>query len=1555
MPDLTHDDQEIVRKAIQCAHDNGLRIGRESAAEGVRLGIETATKAFAPVLDTIVKTFEKITDSNADTVRKAMSAFVDGSGGELVRPAGCIPKRRSKKRKKVLKGSFDMAPYGYCPECFAPGVVAERRLNGNAHCQNGHVYPRSEAEYASTQIDLTGGIRERLAEFSAQIADGDLIEDGRETGFHITAKFGLHYSDATMVSAVVADFGPINYYVSDFASFQNDEYDVLYARVESDDLYRLNAKLSELCCTTTHPTYTPHATVAYLKPGLADKYIRRFGGISLRGTADTLTFSSPSREETKIPLGGTPLGSVAKGVVESDDESDPDPMDALTQAVVEEVYAAREQGDEDAVQAVIERYRGMIDDPALLEGHAGGVVKKGWSESDHPRSKTGQFIAKDDLKEAQTNPEKAKELREKVRPEDADKLEAVISGEKNPGRTKRGEQRHQAGQRREKKAANLKRANEIADKIAGGEGTAEDHHELADHLEGLTLDQLGILRSKIATRSGGRKKADVVGRLRDALRTGQSQAAVQRETPKDHARLAMSGFQPNRHDVADANGEKVKAGTGYVRYEDGRSVGYSADDAERISSAVTPEGALARIDMHDAASKDEAVDPMLRDYHAELADQLRGHHEAAFGAKGKSTPPSTPSPELKPSHPSPDEKSVTRQAWAANQFRKRQGKPPVDHELKLVPLDSVKPSQHGEDYINDSSKELARKVAGGKRSDRHEDNDPIALDESGNIVDGNHRHAAATMNGEKAIWAIVPKQPSIAPRLGPPGGGENSNEGAAFAEKQKKEASPFKSESFDHEPGFYGSVHEAKIGDATVQYQMASNGNIELSSVRVPTKNRGKGEARRAVQELLAEADRRGLGVQLIASPLDSKTKLGKLVDFYKSLGFEVSGRGNPAGDPKMVRPKSEKAKVPSDDQLPGGQADNAPDAAFPADKLAEGQKHEGEHATDPALAKEIAKDHLAEDPAYYDKLAKVEGGSADSHRGTPNTTGDGGAKEPHEMTSEEWIAKYPGLSPSRVHGLRRAAVIEAADQGKVNREFFDEYPSAKPEWMQHDERHLSNLYDYQSHEHLIREYQRAKDAATDAAKSAGRGPIHSRPDREKRALAMFDDAEKINPSNMDADKGRMDAIRADGVRLAHKRDVQRALSAGKPVPPEVLADYPDLAEKYGPKPADAGKPPEPPAPASESKLQASGVPADPVAHIWDVFERSKTLRPDAVAAETAYMESLPLSTLRKMADKILIGARVRGKPKEMVIHGIRQAINDRGGMFRRVNQMEEADRKIDAKNAGDDKLDAEAGDVFGHLPRPKVASAPGSANDFSTYHLPETKKTQPSASQSDPLTPHIDRLAPLIEMGQNRVITTELAQKATAELEKMPQSQVVELANRLLPDGFTGKQKSDAIYAIRKQMLVRNKGLASADDWDNWNKDQVNEMPTVSEEDKARYREKHAAKTPAAQTATPAPSAATKPKSAPKPKSAVNESVVNEHAARLAPLAEKAASEPLSQEEVDAAVKSVEHLPKEELRALASKVSGIRPQDITSKDRALGEIRAKLTVHQRLVDSQKA
>jgi uncharacterized protein (DUF433 family) len=164
----------------------------------------------------------------------------------------------------------------------------------------------------------------------------------------------------------------------------------------------------------------------------------------------------------------------------------------------------------------------------------------------------------------------------------------------------------------------------------------------------------------------------------------------------------------------------------------------------------------------------------------------------------------------------------------------------------------------------------------------------------------------------------------------------------------------------------------------------------------------------------------------------------------------------------------------------------------------------------------------------------------------------------------EDFAQTMPGVPRSKAHGLWRAKKIEDAEAGNVDQEFFKEHPSARPEWMTNDPAAIDSIFSYHGHAHLSSEYQRLKDEAVEAAKSAGRGPRHLRGPKEDAALQMLKDAEKINPENLDADQERMKQIRREGAVLRHKRSVREALAAGKPVPAEVLADYPDLKPKEG-------------------------------------------------------------------------------------------------------------------------------------------------------------------------------------------------------------------------------------------------------------------------------------------------------------------------------------------------------------------------------------------------------
>lgn len=60
-------------------------------------------------------------------------------------------------------------------------------------------------------------------------------------------------------------------------------------------------------------------------------------------------------------------------------------------------------------------------------------------------------------------------------------------------------------------------------------------------------------------------------------------------------------------------------------------------------------------------------------------------------------------------------------------------------------------------------------------------------------------------------------------------------------------------------------------------------------------------------------------------------------------------------------------------DIIPGGKADDVPLEDFDPDALEQGVKVEMEHTNDPAIAEEIARDHLTEFDDYYDALNEME------------------------------------------------------------------------------------------------------------------------------------------------------------------------------------------------------------------------------------------------------------------------------------------------------------------------------------------------------------------------------------------------------------------------------------------------------------------------------------------------------------------------------------------------------------------------------------------------------
>lgn len=118
-----------------------------------------------------------------------------------------------------------------------------------------------------------------------------------------------------------------------------------------------------------------------------------------------------------------------------------------------------------------------------------------------------------------------------------------------------------------------------------------------------------------------------------------------------------------------------------------------------------------------------------------------------------------------------------------------------DFVIREVPLDSVRLLQSGEDYLNDSSRYTAEQIRRGTAVERRpEDVFPVLLSKDGALLDGHHRHAAATINGEGTILALVPVQPGRGRVLNLDEFGGSADGGARYSRGETPDPSTTKDE-----------------------------------------------------------------------------------------------------------------------------------------------------------------------------------------------------------------------------------------------------------------------------------------------------------------------------------------------------------------------------------------------------------------------------------------------------------------------------------------------------------------------------------------------------------------------------------------------------------------------------------------------------------------------------------------------------------------------------------------------------------------------------------------
>lgn len=124
----------------------------------------------------------------------------------------------------------------------------------------------------------------KLFEFNCKFIPNEVLHEeegheyGRELVPHITLKYGLveSYTEQQM-KQMLQNVTPFDVQIKGVGVFENESFDVVKFDVDGEGLRALNEMLSKLPNQDQHPEYHPHMTMAYVKKGMGNRFIKNTG------------------------------------------------------------------------------------------------------------------------------------------------------------------------------------------------------------------------------------------------------------------------------------------------------------------------------------------------------------------------------------------------------------------------------------------------------------------------------------------------------------------------------------------------------------------------------------------------------------------------------------------------------------------------------------------------------------------------------------------------------------------------------------------------------------------------------------------------------------------------------------------------------------------------------------------------------------------------------------------------------------------------------------------------------------------------------------------------------------------------------------------------------------------------------------------------------------------------------------------------------------------------------------------------------------------------------
>lgn len=175
--------------------------------------------------------------------------------------------------------------------------------------------PETKFKFGNTQAPIaeTSEAHRALESARARISPEDLAGKGADVGGnHVTVRYGIKGDDHAGIKKYLSEQPPFEASLGKTEKFPPSDHSdgaaVIKAPVEAPDLHRMNAEL-EKHGEFTEPSfkdYKPHATVAYVKPEKADRYVGMSITHGKKFTVTHVAVTDRNGNEDHVKLEGKP-------------------------------------------------------------------------------------------------------------------------------------------------------------------------------------------------------------------------------------------------------------------------------------------------------------------------------------------------------------------------------------------------------------------------------------------------------------------------------------------------------------------------------------------------------------------------------------------------------------------------------------------------------------------------------------------------------------------------------------------------------------------------------------------------------------------------------------------------------------------------------------------------------------------------------------------------------------------------------------------------------------------------------------------------------------------------------------------------------------------------------------------------------------------------------------------------------------------------------------------------------------------------------------------------